>query len=85
LDRYIERIRNHEPAVLSLHPTSEGLPAPKKKQQYDDQPPRTFQRQARYCGDVLGSRPEVGIELDSRTAFAKLLGQINLYGPEWMP
>ena len=31
------------------------------------------------------ARPEVSIEYRSRASFAKLLGQINLYGPEWMP
>jgi hypothetical protein len=30
------------------------------------------------------ARPEVAIERDSRASFAKLLRQINLYGPDWM-
>jgi hypothetical protein len=30
------------------------------------------------------ARPEVSIECRGRATFAKLLGQINLYGPEWM-
>ena len=29
-------------------------------------------------------RPEVSIEYRDRATFAKLLGQLNLYGPEWM-
>jgi phage terminase small subunit len=31
------------------------------------------------------ARPDVSIEYRGRATFAKLLGQINLYGPEWMP